>query len=171
LVTSLDVSDDVYRQLVGLFESTSSTLGPEVAELTKEETQTAGPLQHVLLRLTPRNPRSAPIAASIFGEVTFTIGRNGCRVELGDIIESQAAAVETTRKVVAGVVEGRYFEKVQRLPGLGVVAAVGYPDVGGRQIDFGRGFLMPFLKTDVTRYEPYRSPFADPVGLSGPPAD
>ena len=117
----------------------------------------------MLLELKPVNPRAAPVSAVLLGELVFSIGWNGCRVELGDIMDSgsasaeaEVAAVETTRQVVEAAVKGEYYERVQQLPGIGTVSVTGFLTLGGQVIDFGRGVTIPFLKTVVQTYEPYR---------------
>jgi len=155
--------NEVDREIAGIFEAASSSLGPKVAVLSRRELANRGPDPWLVLELTPVNPKAAPVSAVLLGELVFSIGRNGCRVEFGDILhsgsvsdEAEVAAIETTRQVVEAAVNGEYYEKVQQLPGIGAVSVTGFLRLGGRTIDFGRGLTIPFLKTVVQTYEPYR---------------
>jgi hypothetical protein len=82
-----------------------------------------------------------------------------------------ADAIKLGRQGIDAVIAGRYYEKVQRLPGIGIVAAIGYLPMGGRVIDFGRGFLVPVLKTYVSRYVPYHPAADDELKPSAQRAD
>ncbi len=150
--------DEFREQVLSLFREAYSSLGSGIASLEIKEIGKPGS-RYLQVRLIPRNRRSAPIVANLFNEVTLAIGRNRCRLELEDLFDHGGvpAGIEAGRQTVDAVVRGRYFEKIQRLPWLGVVAAVGYVEHGGQQLIFRRGYLLPLLKTDIQTYEPYRA--------------
>jgi hypothetical protein len=150
--------DDFGEQVMDLFREAYSSLGSGIASMEAREIGKPGS-RYIEVRLTPRNQGSAPIVAHLFNEVTLAIGRNGCLLELEDLFDHGGvqAAIEAARQTVDAVVRGRYVEKIQRLPLLGVVAAVGYVDDGGQQVTLRRGLLLPLLKTDIQTYEPYRA--------------
>jgi hypothetical protein len=141
-----------------MFREIYSSLGSGIVSLETKEIGRPGS-GFLEVRLTPKNRRSAPIVAHLFNEVTLAIGHNGCRVELEDLFDhgGVSAAIEAGHQTVDAVVRGRYVEKIQRLPWLGVVAAVGYVEYGDQQVTFRRGFLLPLLKTEIQTYEPYRA--------------
>ena len=149
----------VEAEIVRVLENAYTELGPGSARLEKKPISEPGSDPRFLVVLSPTNPRAAPISAAIIGDVTLSIGRHGCSVELGDIIQSTAdeTAVETTRGLVREVIDGRYHEKVQFLPIIGVVAAQGHLGIRGKPIAFGHGIFIPFLPTTTARYDPYRA--------------
>jgi hypothetical protein len=134
-------------------------LGPGSARLERKPISHPGSDPRFLVVLKPTNPRAAPISAAIMGDVNFSIGRHGCSVELWDIIEpaDDETAVETARGLVREVIDGRYHEKLQSLPVIGVVAAQGFLTIRGKPAAFGHGIFIPFIPTTVERYEPYRA--------------
>jgi hypothetical protein len=154
--------DEFARQVLDMFRDAQALLGPDVATLETRDAESGTQNPYLEIRLTPKNSRAAPIVAYVLTEVTLVIGRNDCRLELEDLMNSGSTtdAVKLGRQGIDAVIAGRYYEKIQRLPEIGIVAAIGYLPLGGRVIDFGRGFLVPFLKTDVWSYEPYH-PAAD----------
>lgn len=146
--------------MLRVFDNAYMELGPGSARLEKRPISEPGRDPWFLVALKPTNPRSAPMAAAIVGDVNFSVGRRGCSVELWDIIQpaDEETAIETTRDLVREVIDGRYHEKLQSLPVIGVVAAQGYLTIRGKPVAFGHGIFIPLLITATEQYEPYRPP-------------
>jgi hypothetical protein len=154
------VNDRFQAEILRVFENAYMELGPGSARLEKRPISEPGSDPRFLVALEPTNPRSAPIAAAIIGDVNLSVGRRGCSVELWDIIQPAdgEAAIETTRDLLREVIDGRYHEKLQSLPLIGVVAAQGYLRIRGKPVTFGHGIFVPLLVTATEQYEPYRPP-------------
>jgi hypothetical protein len=158
------LTNELAHEIVAIFEDAAFSLGPEVAVLTEREFENRGPEPYLRFEMTPLNPRAARVGAVLAGELMFSIGSPGCGIDFGDIFEpvgaadAETAAVETTRHIVAAAVNGEYYERIQQFPVIGVTAATGFLALGDRKIAFGHGLTMPFLKTVVQTYEPYRLP-------------
>jgi hypothetical protein len=149
--------EDLNRRLLEVARQIYATLGPDSARLEVKEIGRAGG-SFFEIQLTPRNLQAAAVVLRLFNEVTLLIGPHRAVVELGDYLEGGVFdGAELGRQTINAVVGGHYSERIQRLHASPITAVAGRLQVAGRTLATTRGMFLPFLKTTVRRYQPYKA--------------